>query len=151
MDIAASFRNALIDLDVPLVRKLWAFVSPHMAQPRSAEDALIALHMARTTAESVPLNLRAYSHKWLTERSLPSRLPDHLRPSAERIYPIVVGAVGVIVGSKHDTVRENVRGAMEYAVLDCYANGDENPDIVKPQMMAAKEKELKALYGFRKR
>lgn len=151
MDMSGSFRRALMDLDVGLIRRIWSHVAPHLPQPRTREDTLTALHVARTASESVPINLRAYSHAWLLERGLPSRLPDHLKPSAQRLYPITVGAVGVAVASKYIEVQTGVSNAMNGAVLDCYANGDENPKIVKPRMMEAKDKELRALFGLRRR
>lgn len=112
---------------------------------------MIALHVARTGSESMDLGRRAYSHAWLLERGLPSQLPDHLKPSAQRMYPVTVGSVGIAVGSRHEVVKDNVSGAMRHAVLDCYANGDEEPAIVRPRMMDAKDKELKALFGLKRR
>jgi hypothetical protein len=142
---AATMRRCLIDLDVPGIRALWSAVSPHLPQPSSDADALTALHVARTQAESVPFRLRAYSHRWLSERALPSRLPDRLKPSAERLYPRVVEGVGISVNSKYPEVVRGVRGAMEYVVSDCYANGDMAPEIVKPLMQEARRKEQIAL------
>ncbi len=145
MSIATAVRRCLIDLDVPGIRALWAKISPHLPQPKDDGDALAALHAARTASDSVPLRMRAYSHRWLTERALPSQLPDRLKPSAEQICPRVVTSVGIAVGSPIPIVRDSIRGAMEYAVEDCYANGDTAPEIVKPQMMAARRRERKAL------
>lgn len=151
MDMSGSFRRALIDLDVGLIRRIWSHVAPHLPQPRTRDDTLVALHVARTASESVPLNLRAYSHAWLLERGLPSRLPDHLKPSAQRLYPIVVGSVGISVNSRHQAVKDGVQVAMEDAVLDCYGMGDEDPKIVKPRMMEARDRELKGLFGIKGR
>lgn len=103
------------------------------------------LHAARTVSESVPFQARAYSHRWLTERGLPSQLPDALKPKAERAYPRVVSGVGISVNSKYVEVKNRVRGAMEYAVEDCYAMGDEDPVIVKKQMFEARKRELRGL------
>jgi hypothetical protein len=145
MSIATAVRRCLFDLDVPGIRALWAKVSPHLPQPRSDADALAALHAARTASESVPMTMRAYSHRWLEERALPSQLPNSLKPSAEQICPRVVTSVGISVGSPIPVVRDGIRGAMEYAVNDCYANGDTAPEIVKPQMMEARRRERKGL------
>jgi len=144
MAYADAMRRCLVDLDVPGIRALWKLVSPHLPQ-MSDDQTLVALHMARTAAESVPFRVRAYSHKWLLERGHKSQLPDRLKPRAERIYPRVVGAVGISANSKHLIVKQSVQGAMERAVLDCYANGDEDPSIVKPRMMDARAKELRGL------
>ena len=145
MDIASEMRRCLVDLDVVGVKKVWKFVAPHLPQPKTNQEALTALHAARTAAESVPFKLRAYSHRWLTEQTLPSFLPDRLKPRAERLYPKIVDGVGISVGSKYPVVATAVRGAMEYAVEDCYANGDKEPEIVKPRMFEAKRQELKGL------
>ncbi len=77
---AAEFRRCLIDLDVNGIRKLWAEVSPYLPQPQNTKEALFSLHMARTEAQSVPLGLRQYSHRWLRERGFGSMLPEALWP-----------------------------------------------------------------------
>ena len=139
-----EMRRCLLDIDVAGVKALWAHLAPHLPQPDDAQ-ALAALHVARTAAESMPLAKRAYSHRWLTERNLPSQLPDRLKPSAERLYPETVGAVGISANSKHLAVKQGVQEAMQNAVEDCYANGDTDPLIVKPRMMEARAKELRGL------
>jgi hypothetical protein len=146
----SAMREALLSLDTGLLRRLWAHIAPHLPQPASETDTLTAAHIARTAADSLPLRARAYSHRWLTERGLPSRLPDPMKPHAERLYPRVVTSVGISANSKYDVVREAIGGAMRDAVLDCYANGDEAPEIVKPRMMEARSKEQIAL-GLRSR
>lgn len=78
---ADDFRACLIDLDVSRVRKLWAHVSPHLTQPADDYETLFTLHMARTEAQSVPLSLRQYSHRWLAERGFGSHLEPHLQPT----------------------------------------------------------------------
>jgi hypothetical protein len=75
-------------------------VAARLAASAAAEsdaEALVTLHHARTQAESIALKLRAWSHRWLLEHGYPSGLPDHLKPSAERIYPRVVEGVGISV------------------------------------------------------
>lgn len=145
-----TMRAALAALDVGLMRRMWAAISPHLPQPQSDADALIAMHMARTASESITLADRVYSHRWLTERALPSQLPDRLRPSAEQVVPRVVTSVGIAVKSQYPVVHDAITGAMQAAVEDCYANGDEAPEIVKPRMMEARRKEQIAL-GTRSR
>lgn len=138
-------RRCLVDLDTATARKLWAHLCPHLPQPATDNECLTALHVARTAAQSVPFRARAYSHKWLSERQLPSQLPDHLKQSAERLYPRIVDAVGVGVKSRYPVIADAVRGAMEYVIEDCYANGDRDPLVVKPLMMKARERELRGL------
>lgn len=140
-----AVREALATLDVDLMRKAWTQLFPHLPPPKTHVDALAAIHMARTAAESMSLKQRAYSHQWLTERQLPSQLPDRLKPKAERLYPVRVEAVGISVNSKYAVVRDAIQTAMQDAVLDCYANGDKAPEIVKPRMMEARARERRGL------
>lgn len=92
-----------------------------MPQPESDEEALRAMHAARTAASSIPLRLRAYSHAWLAERGLPSLLPDELRPRAERMYPVPAIAVGLgaLNIRPHTPI---LRGVAEAAVLEAEAD-----------------------------
>jgi hypothetical protein len=108
------------------------------------------MHHARTQTETVSLKARAWSHRWLTERGLPSGLPDRLKPSAERIYPRVATSVGISVNTRSPWLKPamvEVRRSMEDAVEDCYANGDTAPAIVRPRMFEAREKTLRSLFG----
>src|SRR5579872_6695472 len=122
---SAEFRRCLVELDVAGVRKLWRHVSPHLPQPASDADALATIHVARTQTESIPLKLRAWSHRWLLDHGFPSMLPDPLKPSAERLYPRVVEGVGISVNFRSPILQPItglVRGAMEDAVSEAYAD-----------------------------
>lgn len=140
-----EFRKILIALDANAARRAWSVVAPHLPQPATDAEALVCLHMARTAAETIPPKHRFYSHRWLTDNGYPSGLPDRLRPPAERMYPKKVDAVGVAVKSAVPEIRTAITGAMSDAVADCYANGDRDPLIVKPQMMAARARERRGL------
>lgn len=151
MDVGAEFRRCLEDLDVAGVRKLWAHISPNLPAPKSDAEALTTLHMARTAAESMPLKLRAYSHRWLLDRGLPSQLPDPLKPKAERLYPRVIEAVGISVNFSSPLLKPAealIRTSMEDAVNDVFAD-DPHPDpaLVSARMAEARERETKALFG----
>jgi hypothetical protein len=144
-----DFRAALEAGDVRLCRKMWAAFMPHLPVP-TPEEAEAVMHHARTGAETVSFKARAWSHRWLTERGLPSGLPDKLKPSAERIYPRVVDAVGISVNSRSPWLKPamvEVRKSMEDAVSDCYANGDTAPAIVRPEMFKARERTMRQLFG----
>lgn len=134
----AEMRRCLEALDVEGVRRLWAHIAPQFAQCTDAE-ALAALHMARTAAESITLRLRAYSHRWLSDNGYPSALPDALRPKAERMYPKIVTAVGISVISKYRQVADEVGGAMRDVVENCYADGKEDPEYIRPRMLEARQ------------
>ena len=115
------FRDAIDRLDVDLVRKMWAYVMPHLPQPESDEAALVSMHMARTAIANIPFRHRAYSHAWLTERSFPSQLPDALRPRAQQICPVVVSAIGIATYTR-SPVALAIRKAMMDAALDAGIN-----------------------------
>lgn len=146
-----DFRAALEAGDVRLVRKMWAAFMSHLPQP-SAEDAEVAMHMARTVSETVSFKARAWSYRWLSERGLPSQLPDRLKPSAERMCPRVVEGVGISVNTSSPWLKPamvEVRKSMEDVVTDCYANGDTAPAVVRPRMFEAREKTMRQLFGSR--
>ena len=145
-----SFRNLLEAGDLDGLREHWAAAMPNMPQPETREQAEIVMHHARTQAESLPLKARAYSHKWLCERKLPSGLPDRLKPSAERLYPTVATSVGISVNARNPWFKPaiaEVQGAMEYAVNEAYADGRQEPDFVRGRMNDARERTFKALFG----
>lgn len=140
MQHSAEMRRCLIGCDVAQVRKLWREIAPHLPQPENDAAALTALHYARTLAVFVPFRLRAYSHCWLLDRGLPSGLPDHMKPRAQRIYPRVVGCVGTSSQASPGGVKTAFNRAIEKvmvnAVLETYADGHgEQPEIVKARIM----------------
>jgi hypothetical protein len=149
-EVADAFRRCLEDLDVALMRRLWSKFIPHFEQPSSDADALMMMHHARTQAESVSFTNRAYSHSWLRERGFPSGLPDELKPRAERLYPRVVTAVGISVNASSPEFKPAaliIRRSMEDAVNECYADGVEDPTLVKKRMDEARIKTIDKLYG----
>lgn len=138
-------RQALIELDVDAACAIWKAAAPHLPAPPSREAAIATMHMARTKTQTIVPRLRYYSHRWLLDHGYPSLLPDRLRAPAERMYPKVVDAVGVAVRSSFPEVRTAITTAMSNAVLDCYANDDRDPLIVKPQMLEARARERRGL------
>lgn len=147
-----DIRRCLLEMDVPGIRAAWAKAAPHLPQPASDEEALIALHHARTQARSIPFRVRAWSHRWLVERGLPSGLPDRLRPRAEQVAPRVADAVGVAVIAGSSLTRPIaglVRDAMSEAVSECYADGHSEAEILRPRMLEARARTVKQLLGMR--
>lgn len=150
MSAQSEFRAALESGDVRLVRKASAIAFPHLPQPATDEEALISLHMARTQADSVSFKGRAYSHRWLIERDLPSQLPDELKPKAERLYPVVAEGVLVVVDSLSEDMKplaKAVQAKVCEAVEDCYANGDREPGLVKARMAEVRTAAFRELLG----
>lgn len=147
---ASEFRGLLEAGDIDGLRAWWKKHRPGMPQPESREQAEIVMHRARTEAGSVSLRARAWSHAWLRERQLPSGLPDRLRPSAERLYPVAIEAVGISVNTRNPLLRPamaQIRKSMEHAVLDAYAEGRRDPVFVTARMNEARQKTERALFG----
>ena len=150
----AAFRQLLAAGDVDALRAAWSRVAPHLPQPPTREAAELAMHHARTQTASLPLRARAWSHRWLSERGLPSGLPDPLRPRAERMFPRIAEGVGISVNFKSEWMKpaaDEVRGAMEAVVAEAYADakGDRLPDpaVVAARMKQAKARKIRALFG----
>jgi len=146
VSLAAEMRRCLEALDIAGIRRLWRHAAPGMPQPESDDDALIAIHIARTASETIDFKLRAYSHSWLAERDIPSQLPDSLRPRAERLYPRVAEAVGIaaLIQRPYTPV---VQGVMRDAVAECYADGERCPKVIRGLMMERRAREMKRLLG----
>jgi hypothetical protein len=144
---SAEMRRCLAEVDVTGMRKLWHHIAPRAPAPATDAEALMVLHHARTRAATIPLKLRAYSHYWLIERGLRSDLPDKYKAQAAREYPWIADSVGIAVSSRWQEVKLAIRGAMEGAVSDCYADGNRDPVIVKPRMMEMREYMRKKLFG----
>lgn len=145
-----SFRNLLTSGDVEGLRAFWRNASPHLPQPESREQAEIVMHRARTEAASLPIEKRAYSHRWLCDRGLPSGLPDELKPRAERIYPRVVSAVGISVKASSERLKPLaaiVERAMADAVEEAYADGRTDPAFIKARMAEVKDRTWRSLIG----
>jgi hypothetical protein len=153
MNIAGEMQKCLVVLDVKRARQLWNIAFPHLPAITSDNEMLRTLHLARTQSEAFNTKLRFYSHQWLLERNLPSALPDHLRPNAERMYPRVVKAVGTAVHTSSELMRPIVpfvREAMSNAVLETFADGHEDDsDIVRRRIMEAKRTTVRKLLGVK--
>ena len=146
---SSELRRYLEACDVEGARRLWMHEFPHLPQPKDDSEALVALHMARTAASSIPMKLRAYSHRWLVERDLPSQLPDDLKPAAERMYPRIVTAVGLSVNATSELLKpamEEIQKAVEAAILESYAEGKGgDAQHVRDRMKEARERVVKSL------
>jgi hypothetical protein len=142
-----EMRRCLAETDVAGMRKLWHHIAPRAPAPATDAEALVVLHHARTRAVTLPLKLRAYSHYWLVERGLRSDLPDKFKKQVEREYPWIADSVGIAVGSRWPEVKLAIRGAMEGAVSECYADNERDPIVVKPRMMEMREIMRRKLFG----
>lgn len=146
MALGSQVRTCLEAGDVNGLWDLWSQAMPHLPQPHTFIEAETSMHIARTASRAVTFWKRAYSHAWLVERQLPSQLPDHLRPRAERLYPRIVEGVGIAVkalSQSRKPLAEALATAMRGAVMECYADGRTEPEFVRARMREASTKVLK--------
>jgi hypothetical protein len=136
---SAAMYCCIRDIDAETAVRLWKQERPHAPQPENTYQAVMMLHYARTKLASMPQRLRFYSHCWLRDEGLPSALPDHLKPKAERMYPVGVRAVGIASGSapgRKGPFNYAIEKVMSDAVKETYADGHENqPEIVRARML----------------
>lgn len=148
---ALALRNLLEAGDVEGCAAYWRKHAPQMPQAESRDQTEIVMHLARTASESVTLDRRAWSHRWLLDRGLPSQLPDGLKPKAERLYPERRVAVGISINFNSPWMKgaeRLVQSAMEEAVLEADAHGKiEDAAFVSARMAEAKAKAMKSLFG----
>lgn len=145
-----ELRLCLERLDIHGLRALWKSAAPHLPQVESDADALICAHAARTSANSIPLKMRAYSHRWLCERNIPSQLPDHLKQSAERLYPRIADSVGVSVNATMPELKPiaaYIQDRISDAVAESYADGVKEPALVTLRMQEARVKARAYVFG----
>jgi hypothetical protein len=147
-----AMQECLVSLDLERARAIWQAVNPHLKPITTDAEMLATLHLARTQNDAVDDRLRFYSHCWLMERGLPSMLPDHLKPAADRMYPRKQSAVGISVNSQSELFRpvlSHVRTAMEGAVNELYADGHaENIKLIRHRMFEARRDTLRKLLGI---
>jgi len=151
MSADAAFRRVLEDGDFRALRRLHNTLLGHLPAPRNDSEAEISLHMARTQADWLNFKARAYSHRWLVERGLPSQLPDHLRPSAEQVVPVIKEAVLVSANTNSELLKPvmpHVQQAMCDAVKEAAADGRlSDSEFVRARMLDAKARKFKELLG----
>jgi len=151
MDTHDAMKLCLEELDVEGIRSLWHIIAPKMPQPKNDLEALVTLHMARTSASFLVPRQRYYSHRWLLDHGYPSQLPDDEKPKADRMYPKIVSGVGISVNTTSELFRPimiQVRSAMENAVLEVYADGHADDILlIKQRMNEARHGVVKKLLG----
>lgn len=149
MKHSEEMRRCLVDCDVVQMRKLDQHLMPHLREMSDGE-VLITIYITRTFSDFIPFRLRAYSHRWLLDHGYPSKLPDELKPRAERIYPQVIEGVGVAVKSSSKPLADLIRDEMSNAVMDFYAdNRSPNPLKVRKRVLEVKDKILHKLLGIK--
>jgi len=145
---SAAMFNCIREIDVKRAMGIWKSERPNAAQPENEYQATMMLHYARARMPSMPEQLRFYSHSWLINNGFPSELPDELKPKAQRMYPILAGAVGVSSGSlggRKSAFNYAIDKVMSDAVLETHADGYKlDSPIVKHRIL-----EMRALFKKR--
>jgi len=134
-----AMMRCIRDIDAELAMRIWRQERPAAPQPENVHQATMMLHYARTRLPNMPQKLRFYSHSWLLGNGFPSSLPDHLRPKAERMYPVKVAVVGVASGSgpgRKGMFNRAIEKVMSDAVLETQADGhDLDSPVVRARML----------------
>jgi len=119
-----------MELDVTAMRKLWRHVSPHLEQPKTDDECLTTMHMARRQMQTIPAALRTYSETWLAERrtSIEVVTTGVMVRDATLGKPRGIGVAGAMI----DAVERS-------AVAGLHPEFDAAE--VRRRMMAAREKE----------
>lgn len=145
-----EFRAAIEAGDIQAVQRISRAAEPHLPAMSDA-DAELVIHQTRVRSESISFPKRAWSHRWLTERGHESGLPDHLKPKADQVCPVIVSAVGIALSTTSKILASampEIRQAMEDAVLDAQAHGKlEDSAFVRARMLEAKTRRVRELFG----
>lgn len=147
---SAHWRRVLETCDIGGARNLWAHVAPHLPQPSGDYDVQVMIHSARTQAESIPLQLRLYSHEWLIANGLLSQLPDRLKPSSEQTHNKFAFGVGIAVLTDDPAKKaaaKVVERAMGAAVEEAFADGRTDTDFLRRRMDEARDRAIRRLAG----
>lgn len=145
-----QFRRALADRDIPALMHLSSLFMPVGQQPRDEAEATVFMHVARVTSDWLDVEARSYSHFWLIDHGLPSLLPPHLLPKAERYRPEIAASVGIACGTGKAWLKPAlplIRGAMVKAVEDNAELVETDPDLLRDKIQFARRDEFQRLFG----
>lgn len=140
------FRSYLETSDLEGIRKLWHHVAPHLPQPKGDFEVQVMMHAARTQAASIAPRLRYYSHQWLLANGLPSPLPEHLKPAAERMDFKFAFGVGIRVKAtdpQKKPMAEAIERAMDLAVREAFADGRTDTVHLSRRMTEARDRTIR--------
>lgn len=133
MQHAEELNRCLREVDLEGVRRLWKHIAPHLPQPESDDECLVAVHMARVRMKSIHPHLQEYSKRWLKERENRK----------------VVSAVGVIVGTtspRNKARAEDLRGELGHTVMVAYNDGVDL-DVEAPEVKRRMRVVMKRIRG----
>lgn len=150
MGARREFQQALRDRDIPALMRLSKVLFPADQQPKDERDALAMMHIARTGASFLSMAARSYSHFWCQDNGVPSMLPAHLLPKAERFRPTVKKAVGIALATGKEWLKPAIPilgMAMAKQVTDNAELIEGDPGLLRDKILFAKGDEFKRLFG----
>ena len=134
----SEVHRRLATADVTGLLRAWAVSHPHLTG-LSLPEALIALHMARVEAKSMPLRLKRYSAAFLRERGY--RRIDGRWIAGVPSLAGIIEAAGIASRSADPRVSTRIVRAMGDAYLDALAAGIDEPPMQRERMLKARARE----------
>lgn len=132
MTHATDVRRCLMTCDV-------TGLMPYLGHDADPADALIALHIARVEAVTMPERLKRYSLAFLEERGI-RKVAGRWTVDAPSQAEVLAGA-GIASRSSDPRVSERIVNAMGDAFLEAVAGGVDEPAIQKERMLRARARE----------
>jgi hypothetical protein len=96
----AEFRRCLLQADVSGIMRVWRATAPHLAQ-LTEKESLLALHMARVDAKSIPKRLKEYSLRLLEEHGIEKHNGKWTQgPPTKSVFSESVGIASMSMGPR---------------------------------------------------
>ncbi len=128
MTHAAVLRDALLTIDLVMLRRLWPVISPARTEAPSDYDILTTAHLARLEMRSCSERGKAYSRAWLAEH----------RPVAAAFgVGISVRHFGNRTSARTESIEHEGREAVLRSVQDGLVLGDREDDAEVTRRMRA--------------
>ena len=111
----------------------------HMSQEIAPSEVLVALHMARVEAASMPQRLKRYSLAFLAERGVRRVAGQWITGTMPQTETIA--AAGIASRSADPRLSKRIVRTMGDAYLDSVAAGIAEPEVQKERMLKARARE----------
>lgn len=138
MSQGSEVHRCLVTGYVAGLLRIWSQEQPHLAGLAPAE-ALMALHMARVEAVTIPDRLKRYSLALLAERGI--RKVNGRWISGAPSSSEVMASAGIASRSADPRISGRIVRAMGDAYLDSVAAGIAEPEMLKERMLKARARE----------
>lgn len=133
----AEFRRCLIEADVHGLMRVWAANAPLLAQ-LNERDTLLALHMARVDAKSIPPKLKDYSTRFLFEHGIEKNGDKWSKGQPPK--EVIAETVGIASSSSEPGLAKIIVRVMLDALNDARAKGVVEPVEQRLAMLDARRK-----------